>query len=246
MKILMAAAVLALFLVWVVVGARLLLLARRTRGFPEFALGLALLLMAGLGYPLSVAAQFTGALETVVAAFATLFTNAGCLLIFVFTARVFHPASRVAWAAVGAAGALLAVHAVGLTLANAAAGTPEAKLAATQSWGVWILLLSAAAWGWTGVESLRHYLRLRKRTRLGLVDPVVRNRMGLWAAMGLLVVGTVVVDSVLLFAGRETAQTLLLPVVTAASGLAVSVLLVLAFLPPRAYLAALRRGAEAQ
>lgn len=245
MKILMAASVLALFLVWIVVGARLLLLARRTRGFPEFALGLALLLQAGLGYPLSVLAQYAGGLETEIAALSSVFMNSGCLLIYVFTAQVFHPRSRLAWAAVGAAGALLAVHGVGSALANAAATTPDERMAAIQAWAVWIFALTGAAWGWTGLESLRHFLRLRKRARLGLVDPVVRNRMGLWAAMGILVVSAVVLDAALLFSGDETAQKVLLPLVTATSGLAVSVLLVLAFLPPRAYLAALRRGTPA-
>ena len=35
-----------------VIGLRLLLLARRTRELPEFVIGLALFLMGGLGYPL--------------------------------------------------------------------------------------------------------------------------------------------------------------------------------------------------
>ncbi|MDX1650030.1 MAG: hypothetical protein R3263_09275 [Myxococcota bacterium] len=243
LQVLMGVAVLALFLVWITVGVRLLLLARRTRGFPEFALGLALLLQAGLGYPLSVLGQHAGSLETEVTALSSVFMNSGCLLIYVFTAQVFHPRSRLAWAVVGAAGALLAVHGFGSALAHAAATTEAEKMAAIQRWAVWIFLLTGGSWGWTGLESLRHYLRLRKRARLGLADPVVRNRMGLWAAMGILVVGSVVVDAALLFSGDETAQKLILPLVTSASGLAVSVLLLLAFLPPRAYLAALRRGA---
>jgi hypothetical protein len=244
MVLFMAAAVLALFVVWNVVGVRLLLLARRTRGFPEFALGLALLLMAGFGYPLSVASQYAGDFHTLLTALSSAFTNSGCTLIFIFTAQVFQPRSRLAWAGVGAAGALLAVHGVGSVMANAAATTREEEVAALRSWSVLIFALTAAAWGWTGAESLRHYLRLRKRARLGLVDPVVRNRMGLWAAMGLLVVGTVLVDVALVFSGSEAARVVILPLVTSLTGLAVSALLILAFLPPRAYLAALRRGAD--
>lgn len=242
MQLFMAAAVVALFVVWNVVGVRLLLLARRTRGFPEFALGLGLLMQAGLGYPLSVLAQFSGAWETEIAAFSSLFMNPGCLLVFVFTAHVFHARSRLAWAAVGAAAALLTVHGVGSAVAHAAAATPEATEAATRFWGVWILAVTGVAWGWTGVESLRYHARLRKRERLGLVDPVVRNRMALWGAMGVIALSAVVVDTALLFSGDETARKLILPLVTSIAGLAISGCLVLAFLPPRAYLEALRRG----
>lgn len=243
MQILMLASVVALFVVWNVVGVRMLLLARRTRGFPEFALGLGLLLQAGLGYPLSVVAQFSGAWETEIAALSSLFMNPGCLLIVTFTAHVFHPRSRLAWAAVGAAAALLAVHGVGSAAGHAAADTPAARDAAMRFWGVWILAVTGAAWGWTGVESLRYHARLRKRARLGMVDPVVRNRMALWGAMGVIAFATVVLDTLLLLSGDETARKLLLPLATSLSGLAISVCLALAFMPPRAYLAALRRAA---
>jgi hypothetical protein len=46
----------AFVLVSLVIGVRVLWLARRTRGLPEFAMGLGLILMGGLGYP--VLAQF--------------------------------------------------------------------------------------------------------------------------------------------------------------------------------------------
>jgi hypothetical protein len=45
-------------LVSLVIGVRVMWLARRTRGLPEFAMALGLLLMGGLGYPILILAQF--------------------------------------------------------------------------------------------------------------------------------------------------------------------------------------------
>lgn len=238
------ASVVALFAVWVVVGAKLLLLARRTRGFPESALGLALLLQAGLGYPLGVLSAWAGEWEHAVAVVGSILSNTGCFFLFVFTAHVFHDRSRVAWAGVGAAAALLTVHAVGNAAAQAAATTEAEKNAAILFWGGGILLLSGAAWGWTGLESLRYHARLRKRARLGLLDPIVANRMKLWGAMGVVAFGAVVVNAAVLYGGSGvTGHRSILPVLTSLAGLVISVCLVLAFLPPRAYLEAVRRRA---
>jgi hypothetical protein len=245
MQLFMLAAVGALFAVWIVVGVRLLLLAQRSRGFPEFVLGLALLLQAGLGYPLSVAAPFTGAREPLVTGIAAAFSNAGCLLLYVFTAQVFHAGSRLAWAAVGAAAALLTVHAIGSALDLLAVVTPEQRLAAIHYWSAWILALSGGSWGWSGIESLRYHALLRRRVPLGLADPVVANRVLLWGLMGSTSLATVGIDTLLLYVGGPLAQQVLLPLVTALAGLLVSVFLALAFMPPRAYLAALRSRAQA-
>ena len=48
----------AFVLVSLVIGVRVMWLARRTRGLPEFAMALGLLLMGGLGYPILILAQF--------------------------------------------------------------------------------------------------------------------------------------------------------------------------------------------
>lgn len=243
LQVFMLAAVAALFTVWIVVGVRMLRLARRTGNFAERVLGLGLLLQAGIGYPLSAVAPYTGGGEAAVGAVASLFSNAGCGMLFVFTAHVFHPRSRWAWVAVGAASALLTVHGLGSGAARMAATTPEAIFASTYLWSPWILALSGAAWGWTGFESLRYYARLRKRAGLGLADPVVANRMLLWGLMGASAVSAVVIDTLLLYLGDALAQRVLLPLVTSVAGLAVSLFLVLAFLPPRAYLDAVKRRA---
>jgi hypothetical protein len=135
MQILMLLAVGTLFVVWIVTGVRLMLLARRTRALPEFLLGLALLLQAGVGYPLSVVGQSAGAFAIVAIALGAVCNNTGMGLMAVFTARVFHDTARWAWALVGAMGALLAIQAVGYAVAQAGASSAEEKLQVTLFWG---------------------------------------------------------------------------------------------------------------
>jgi len=245
MQIFMLVAVGTLFVVWIVTGVRLMLLARRTRALPEFLLGAGLLCQAGIGYPLSVVAQAAPRYALVASALGALFSNAGMGLLFVFTARVFHDSSRWAWAVVGACGALLAVQGAGHVIAQAGAGTAEEKLAAVLFWGAGSLALSGLSWGWTAFEALRFHGQLRKRAALGLGDPVVANRMLLWGLMGCFALGAVVIDTLLLYSGSRVAREVLLPTITAAAGLLVSVCMILAFWPPAAYLAFVRGGGSA-
>ena len=53
----------AFVLASLIVGARLMLLARRTRHFPEFAMGFGLFGMGGVGYPLMMVARFHTGLD---------------------------------------------------------------------------------------------------------------------------------------------------------------------------------------
>jgi hypothetical protein len=244
---LMIAAVGVLFVVWIVSGLGLMRLARRTRALPEFMLGLALLIRAGVGYPLSVVAEFAGEHRALVSLAGAALTNTGMALLNAFTARVFYDRSPGAWLVVGGAAALLAVQAIGYYLALAAAQTPAETIAAVHRWGVGSLALCGMAFGWTGLESLRYDALLRRRVALGLADPVVANRMLLWGLMGSSAVAAVVVDSLLLYGGGEWARSVALPLFTSLMGLLVSVFMLLAFWPPAAYLALVRgRSARAQ
>jgi len=47
---------------------------------------------------------------------------------------------------------------------------------------------SLAVFGWTGGEALRYHRQLTRRLRLGLADPLVAHRFGLWAFSGALAV----------------------------------------------------------
>jgi hypothetical protein len=232
-----------LFTVWIITGVRLMLLARRTRALPEFILGLALLTIAGIGFPLSALGPFVGDWQLAFTFGGSAFSNTGTCLLMVFTARVFHDGSRLAWSAVGAAAALLTVQAFGHTLGQAFAETPAEKLEAILFWSAGSFALSAVAWGWVGFEALRYHALLRRRVVLGLADPVVANRMLLWGLMGTIATTCVLVDAALMYAGGEVGRQVLLPLVTCIAGLLSSACTILAFWPPAAYLALVRGSA---
>jgi hypothetical protein len=69
--------------------------------------------------------------------------------------------------------------------------------------------------------------------------------MLLWGLMGCFALGAVVIDTLLLYSGSRVAREVLLPTITAAAGLLVSVCMILAFWPPAAYLAFVRGGGSA-
>jgi hypothetical protein len=245
MVLLLGAAVGILCVVWIVTGLRLVALALRSRAVPELLLGLALLLQAGIGYPLSVVSQFAGPYWLVLSVAASLCNNTGIGLLYAFTARVFHSESRAAWAALGAVAVLLAGQSAGSLLAQAGAESQVDRLAGGLRWAAGSFALSGCAWSWTAWEALRYHAMLRRRVALGLADPVVANRMFLWGLMCSVAVGCVVVDAALFYSGTPRGRELYIPIVTAISGLLVSLCTILAFWPPAAYLARVRGDSAA-
>jgi hypothetical protein len=169
-------------LVSLVVGVRLLLLARRTRQLPEFAVGLALFLMGGFGWPLLVAAQRATALpdaaRTSLALASTVLMAVGETALAVFTWRVFRPETDWARVLVGAVAAGFVTCIVG------EAFWPGYAAIALESASPWLLyqILPTVCLGWSGFESLRHTRASARRQRLGMADPIVTNRFLLWAA----------------------------------------------------------------
>ena len=95
MQIIAAIGGLSFIVASLVTGARLLLVARRTRQLPEFALGLGLFLMGGLGYPLTLLGELgtflPDAARTASIASNQLSTVVGLTFFAFFTARVFRP-----------------------------------------------------------------------------------------------------------------------------------------------------------
>ncbi|MCG8589610.1 MAG: hypothetical protein MJE66_09995 [Proteobacteria bacterium] len=248
MEILAGFAVLLLCATCLVVGVKLLLLARRTGGVPELFLGLYFFLSGAFGYPLSAtsAASWEGA--RLAAIVSPAFTGLASVFLVSFTAHVFRPQSRIAWMLAGATAALSAVHVVGSGHAHFHASTPAEVEQAILQWGALTLVVNAICWGWTAWETLRHYTNLRRRLRVGLADPVVTNRMFLWGLMSSTIAAVVCIDGFLLYViGTEWARTVLVPLVTATAGTLSCLSLLLAFLPPRAYRSLLeRRAARAQ
>jgi len=214
----------AMALSGVIVGFRLLALGRRTRQQPELLMGLGLVGVAVLGGPLA----FLGRLPALVAtplgdglfAAGLAATQTGIALFCVFTWLVFRRDEL--WAT------LLLVLAVG------ALGVE------------WLGLLHASARGTTMEEILPHTRpwRLRRQLAHGLGDPVVANRMLLWATAGFATVLMCGVIAACMLAGLAPLRHPIPLVALALSSLCASTCWLLAFVPPASYLATLqRRGA---
>jgi hypothetical protein len=231
----------AFVLASLVLGARLMLLARRTRGAPELILGFGLFLMGGLGYPLMAVAQHGNGLELDVRigliVTQMLFSALGMTGVTLFTRRVFRPQEAwAAWTTPLCAGSYLA-----LFLAQALGPGFEETLAAK---GVWYnsTLIGISVMAWTGWESLRYHGMMRRRQLLGLADPAVVDRFRLWAismftATTISVVGYLLQRIFGIALNGTTAGHLLVGPL----GLVVAIALWLAFLPPAGYLERVRR-----
>jgi len=225
--------------VGLVVGVRLLLLARRTRGFPELALGLGECLLAGLVPPLFIVAQVVSEPAALVRAAAFgghLAYTAGCAVMILFTWRVFRPEAGWARALVYGALAVLATGGA-LQMAHAflAPGLAELRDPQTTSFLVmeWVSLVG---FFWTAGEAFHHHARLRKQQALGLVDAVVVNRVLLWAVVGVggvIAAGAPVLASLL---GSNVNTHVPTRILCALATLVSSLAIQFAFVPPAAYL----------
>ncbi len=160
-----------------VVGTRLLFLARRTRELPELAIAIAFLAGGVVGYTLVVLAAMNRipADYTVSVGFlSSLGIQTGGLAIAFFTRRVFRPTERwagIAFATLCAAG-LVAV--LGRFL-----DSPEVPRGPI---GFWFGMAGTlGCYAWACYESLRYHAQLRRRLKLGLADPAVTHRVFLWA-----------------------------------------------------------------
>lgn len=219
--------------VMLAVGARLLLDAARNRRVPEAAIGSSMAFGA-LGVILGLVA--TTILERDPGAF-PLWT-AGRLAQAIGTSglaigcwRIFRPDDS--WAAAAAA------MTCALTLTGCAmrvfAGSIPAPGDATLG-GFLSALSSLIAYGWTGGEALRYHRQLTRRLRLGLADPFVAHRFGLWALSGALALGSTVAAIVYSYLLGQPLSGSAVPFIAVQLALFVAaVCLWLAFYPPALY-----------
>jgi hypothetical protein len=176
-------------IIFVIAGARLLSLSRRTRETPEFLLGAAFLLsgIALLFYMVPYVPVFEFLW--------TPFTFAGratfipvSILWALFTRGVFRPSDG--WA-IGLVWAIGAVHLIGVC-GSALTGDFEGfSISSGWFWLEWSGYTLPVAW--TGLEALIQYDQARRRVQLGLCGPLVCNRMLLWGLFGALQVGLSIV-----------------------------------------------------
>jgi len=222
-----------------VVGARLLLVARRTRQVPELAFGLSFLLLGVVGYPLSIAARRAADPGCMLAAALTA-QDLACLAMYVATWRSFRPGDPWARGVVVTAACAFTLSLLGDSLATEGwalrDGGPAYYLG---------FVARAAAFLWAALEAGRYHAMLRRRLTLGLADPVLVDRFRLWtlasASIGL-------GFAVFLLGRLFTANVAESPLVLGASsvvGVSAGVAMLLAFAPPAAYLHRVRERAVA-
>jgi len=188
----------AVIVVNLTVGGRLLWQGRKPGNVPERLLG-ASLALDGIEWLLWVIAFWPGVEGTRASdAFAyTCRVGIVCHSIFLlaFTRHVFRPQSP---AALG-----LLLGAATVMLGSLGIAAAHGDWSGYGNRGLWIYFETGTqqvAYAWTLLESALHHARMRRRLHHGLGDPVVSNRLALWAiyggaslAAGLLYVGSVAV-----------------------------------------------------
>jgi hypothetical protein len=230
-----------------VVGLRLALLGLRTRQPPERLVGLALLLVALLGGPLAAIGRLPALLGTPlgdgVFALGLAATQLGIALFGAFTARVFRPDALWATLLLLLLAGALGAEWHGLVAASARGRTMEEILPHTGPFAIAIVTTLGLVFAWSGAESLAHHGRMRRQLALGLGDPVVANRLLLWALSGFATVALSAVLAACMHAGLAPMRHPLPLALIGGAALLASACWTLAFLPPAAYLDALRRRA---
>jgi hypothetical protein len=233
---------LAFFVVALVVGVRVLLLARRTHELPELLMGIGVLGIGPVGFGLMVAG---GELEqpsirTAILAVASFAVSAGVLAKFVFNWRVYHPDSGAVRALVVAAGVALVVCFAWMGIEQ---GFSLEHALSPPSLGRSCLQITCLLWG--AGESFAYWMKMRRRVRLGLADPVVSNRFLMWA-IGAFAAGwgTAVGTVAQLVTGATIIQGGWTMVSSSLHGLVAAVAIALAFIPPAFYVRYIRARAE--
>jgi hypothetical protein len=247
-QLLVNLSVLSYVVIVALVGARMLLLARRTRGLPELLIGGGSVLICGVGFPLSVASGFGGELEQLNAPLwvaSEFLTQLGIVLMYGFTQQVFRPGVGWAKALIAGVAFALPVALVGAAVALANAPAEASSVIVTRVWLLSCFVPYAGAFVWTAAESFHHYRMARRRQALGLADAVVVSRFLLWGCYGLAATGILAANAVGVVLGHNISTSLVVLLPAGVLGLAASVAIYLVFLPPAWYRAWLCEPARA-
>jgi len=219
-----------------IVAFRLLGHWRRIRQTPELLLALALLCSASIGYPLIVLAAGAPELGPWVNQLGLAAFQVGVSLYAHFNARVFRPG--VAWAS---AFASLCTHVFAVVLAVVVyvpfvVDSPEAVEQHVRPLAVLNQCTLVAISLWVALEGGLYHSRLRKRSALGLAEPLIVNRFLLWTIQGVLSLANMLVALCIMLTGQNVVASTLSIALTSLGGLAGAVLTVLIFMPPAWYL----------
>ena len=218
-----------------VVGVRILLLARKTRGLPETFMGLSLVLAGAFGTGLSVLpllwTSLSDAASDALMASANITNHVGYLLLFVFVWRVFRPSEKWALALFLSCSAVLVLGGIGLAISLAPGETLTRPTGPAATWLSVSLLARLVGYTWAAAESFHYYGMLKRRLKLGLADPVMTSRFFYWGVCMTSVVGIwlnlIIVQLVPAFADQPAYSHL----ISAVLGFAVAGSLSVAFFP---------------
>jgi hypothetical protein len=225
-----------------IVGVRLLRLARRTGEIPELMIGSCFISGGLIGFPASVAAQLMASESPALArwmamAYAVgLAVAAACILVAWW--KIYHPASRWGPWVVSAWMALLAwgcVTQMGRPLAELTPGaSPWQPLRAVVQGGAY------AAIAWSG---FRYHALLRRRLRLDLADPVVANRIWLWSVAASAVTLQYGYTLAIPWLNSLFDAATVAPAFVGTLGVVIALCITYAFYPPQGYLRWIKRRA---
>lgn len=237
MDLLLLASTTAFILTGAVVGARLLLLAARTRQLSDFIVGFSLFDLSAIAYPLILLGGFAelplGTARALQIA-SLLALGIGWAGVFVFTQRVFRPGE--AWArALSFAGIATLAYGVIASIPLVQSAPHPSALRSPDSPAAWVQLAAICAYAWTAAEGFRCWAHARRRLELGLAEPMVVNRFWLWGWVGVCSLLSVAPSFVIIQAGGDGTTHVVARLGTALGGLACAVALQLAFLPHPAY-----------
>jgi hypothetical protein len=235
-----------------IIGVRLVRLARSAAAGPEIWLALYFLLAAFLGMGLSNFVYMSWAdagmalperLAAILNAGYLFGTTAGMGCLYVFTRLTFRHDAR--WARV-LVGAVTAVMVVGYAGIGVSGDFALSLVPGTAYWVTWAARTSVFLW--LLIESFRYWGMLRRRLRLGLVDPLVANRFLLWGMWSTVMLSMGQVDPLArvwyvttIGAGAQWDPALGRPIVvtlvtaTSTLGIAAMTTLYLTFFPTRAF-----------
>lgn len=239
----------AFVLVSLALGPRLLALARRSGALPEFTMGLCLLLMGGLGYPLATLGRTITAFPDDVRGFlvgcAALCNTVGFSALAIFTWRVFRSGSRLAELLVWACLLVLAVLVPAEAVWPGLVGSALSIEAYPGMPGYLRVVVGLAILYWASAEAAHYGRMLERRLALGLCDVVVADRVRLWA---IAITGASIsytTSFVLSFLGIDLASSSVGAAIIGGLGLVSATCAWLAFLPPAGYLRWVRARIQA-
>jgi hypothetical protein len=217
------------------VAVRLVVVALRTRGAPEIAMGsYQVLVVAAIALYSHLSRAAVGKdpmlfFDQVVLANGLIATGVVALAVGIW--RIYR--AREAWA-----GATCAALSLWVVAGWAWTSTGEAlptTLAATAS-NAFFVAGRSSVYLWGGFEGIRYHRMLARRAELGLADPVVAHQILMWGlfslAMGTLAVASLAMGVVI---GDGYSSSPAAQLLTPAVSLVASICLWLGFFPPAAY-----------